>query len=277
MAVAAALASLVLLDGEPEWLTSEPSLAGRPPQRVLFLLPDTGFDPTEVAVPFVVLQRAGHRITVATESGRAAPSADQLVVNGYIFGLLGAKGENLEAYRAFQGSREAQSPIRWADAREEKFDALVLPGGHHKDMIPYLTSKVNQEIARRFLASGKPVGAICHGVLVLSRAGALSGRAVTTVARWMEWIAYLVTFPVYGTYHLDTTMPHFTQDEVEAAAGTYVTGPFNPVHTLWLSTSKDHSRSHTVRSGNLLTARFFGDAWAFAERFERMLGLSNKK
>ncbi len=88
----------------------------------------------------------------------------------------------------------------------------------------------------------------------------------------METIAHYLTYPLYGGYHLSTTGGGYTQREVErSGVRAFVSGPTNPLHTLYLSTEHDHSRSFTVRHGNVLTARFFGDAWAFGERFSRML------
>jgi putative intracellular protease/amidase len=264
----------LLLDREPEWVRSEHRV-GTGHKRVLMVLPDEGFDPTEAAAPFLILRAQGHSVVLATETG-APPRADPLVVNGYMLGLLGAKGANLAAYRAMEASPEASPtrPIKWSDADPAAFDALILPGGHAPEMVAYLSSPVVHDIARAFVAGGKPVGAICHGVLVLTRAGLGKefGLEVTTVHSWMETIAHYLTYPFYGGYHLSTTGGNYTQREVErSGVKSFASGPTNPLHTLYLSTEHDHSRSFTVKHGNILTARFFGDAWAFGERFSRML------
>jgi len=58
-------------------------------RTILFPLPDRDFDVTEVAVPWKLLTRAGHRVIFATESG-ATPAADPLLLTGVVFGQLGA-------------------------------------------------------------------------------------------------------------------------------------------------------------------------------------------
>ena len=60
------------------------------PRRVLLPLPDHDFDVTEVAVPWHYLTQAGHQVVFATESGGATPAADQRLLDGVIFGQLGA-------------------------------------------------------------------------------------------------------------------------------------------------------------------------------------------
>jgi putative intracellular protease/amidase len=58
--------------------------------QVLMPLPDRDFDVTEVAVPWWILNAAGHQVTFATEHGGSAPSADQRLLDGVVFGRLGA-------------------------------------------------------------------------------------------------------------------------------------------------------------------------------------------
>jgi protease I len=68
------------------------------------------------------------------------------------------------------------------DARQvktEDFDALVLPGGQiNPDMLRNDEGAV--ELVRQFVASGKPVAAICHGPWLLVEADALRGRQATS-------------------------------------------------------------------------------------------------
>ena len=49
--------------------------------RVLILLPQEGFDPTEVAVPWKALSEAGHDVVFATETGAQA-ACDQVTLTG---------------------------------------------------------------------------------------------------------------------------------------------------------------------------------------------------
>ncbi len=65
------------------------------------------------------------------------------------------------------------------NANPHDFDALVLPGGvinpDHLRMDPKAVNFI-----RQFVATGKPVAAICHGPWTLIEAGALNGKTVTS-------------------------------------------------------------------------------------------------
>jgi putative intracellular protease/amidase len=88
-------------------------------------------------------------------------------------------------------------------------------------MRQYLGSAVLREQVARFWATGKPVGAICHGVLVLARTrdsdgrSILAGRRTTCLPRYMERTAYLATAWRLGRYY--RTYPAYVEDEVKTA------------------------------------------------------------
>ena len=67
--------------------------------KVLIPLPDTDFDTTEVAVPWRLLTEAGHDVVFATEHGGSAPRCDQRLLDGVVFGKLGARPEPIAWYR----------------------------------------------------------------------------------------------------------------------------------------------------------------------------------
>src|SRR5436305_5444771 len=102
--------------------------------RVLMPLPDADFDTTEVAVPWKVLRGAGHEVVFATERGGSAPACDQRLIDGVIFGRLGAEPEAIAFYRELQEAPEFGTPIAWDDIEPEAFDGLVLAGGHASGM-----------------------------------------------------------------------------------------------------------------------------------------------
>jgi putative intracellular protease/amidase len=68
----------------------------------LIPLPDHDFDVTEVSVPWRVLTRRGHVVRFATERGGAAPAADPRLLDGVLFGRLGAAAEAKAFYREMQ-------------------------------------------------------------------------------------------------------------------------------------------------------------------------------
>src|ERR1022692_1282090 len=132
-------------------------------------LPDNDFDVTEVAVPWHILTAAGHRVTFATERAGTRPAADSRLLTGVLLGKLGAAAEAQLFYRQLTIDDDFLRTISWADIVPADFDGLILPGGHAPGMRQYLSALVLQEKAARFWALGRPVGAICHGTLVLAR------------------------------------------------------------------------------------------------------------
>ncbi|HUD15711.1 MAG TPA: type 1 glutamine amidotransferase domain-containing protein, partial [Acidimicrobiales bacterium] len=166
--------------------------------RVLMPLPDRDFDTTEVAVPWRLLTESGHTVTFATEDGGPTPECDPRLLTGVIFGQLGAEPEPIEFYRAMAESAAFADPVSWRSTDVSTFDGLVLPGGHAPGMRQYLGSPELQRQVAAFWALGRPIGAICHGVLVLARAtdpttgrSVLAGRRTTCLPKYMERGAYL--------------------------------------------------------------------------------------
>ena len=65
-----------------------------------------------------------------------------------------------------------------AEAREEEYDALLLPGGvGNPDRLRMDEAAV--ALIRAFDAAGKPIGAICHAPWLLAEADVLRGRRAT--------------------------------------------------------------------------------------------------
>ena len=243
--------------------------------RVLIPLPDHDFDVTEVSVPWRLLADAGHEIVFATEGGGVAPAADKRLLDGVLFGWLGAYEEPKAFYRQLVQATSFQHPIAWADVRPDDYDGLLLPGGHAPGMRQYLSSKELQGKVAEFWALGRPVGAICHGVLVCARTrdsrtgrSVIADRRTTCLPKYMERGAYYLTAWRLGRYY--RTYPAYVQDEVTAALndpGQFLRGP----RTQRRGTAADDSAAFVVQDGNYLSARWPGDAYLFAERFRRLL------
>src|SRR4051812_25670277 len=201
--------------------------------KVLIPLPDLDFDTTEVAVPWRLLAEAGHEVTFATEAGGDAPSCDPKLLTGVVFGQLGADPEPIEFYRELERDPAFRAPMAWSAVRADDFDGLILPGGHAPGMRQYLGSPVLQAKVAEFWATGRPVGAICHGVLVLARTidpatgrSVLHDRRTTCLTKFMERSAFFATAWRLGRYY--RTYPAYVQDEVVAALATstqFDTGP----------------------------------------------------
>jgi putative intracellular protease/amidase len=243
------------------------------PKAVLVPLPDRDFDVTEVAVPWRLLTRAGHRVVFATEHGGTPPAADPLLLDGVLFGQLGAEEQPKRFYRELERAPEFTQPVAWADLDPGAFDGLLLPGGHAPGMRQYLGSELLQAKVAAFWELGRPVGAICHGVLVLARAkrpgttqSVLFDRRTTCLPKYMERSAYLLTFWKLGRYY--RTYPEYVEDEVCAALSNpkrqFERGPRTLVAR---GTEEDERPAFVVEDGNYVSARWPGDAFLFTRRF----------
>ena len=232
-------------------------------------LPETDFDITEVALPWRLFRDAGLQVVFATPSGRGAPRCDPLLIEGPIFGMLGARPENLAHYRSLERDPAFCRPLAFAALEPEAYDALVLPGGHAPGMRPYLEDGVLQGVVARFSGLGRPIGAICHGTLVLARCrgpdghSLIAGRTMTCLPAWMELSAWALTAWKLGRYY--RTYDQTVQAEVKAALGRTGTLRIGPPHNRY-------DRPFVVRDGNLVSARWPGDAQAFAAAVLELLG-----
>ncbi|MDQ3339649.1 MAG: type 1 glutamine amidotransferase domain-containing protein [Myxococcota bacterium] len=233
--------------------------------KVLFPLPDHDFDVTEVAVPWKLLVEAGHEVVFATESGQP-PACDPLLITGVVFGLLGARAEPIAFYRELEKAPAFVSPVAWSTCDASAFDALFLAGGHAQGMKQYLGSEAVQALTRAFFAAGKPVAAICHGVLVAARAGVLAGRRTTCLPKYMERSAYLATFWRRGRYY--RTYPAYVEDEVRAAGPVFERGPRELSKR---GTRDDDTHAFVVEDGNYVSARWPGDAYLIAKKLLALL------
>ncbi|MDT5075479.1 MAG: hypothetical protein QOJ80_116 [Mycobacterium sp.] len=227
-------------------------------------------------MPWRLLTRMGHVVRFATERGGAAPAADQRLLDGVIFGQLGAADEPKAFYAEMQRDEQFCAPLAWSDVTVDEFDGLILPGGHAPGMRQYLGGAVLRDRVAEFWALDRPIGAICHGVLVLARTSdpttgrsLLYGRRTTCLPKYMERSAYLTTAWRLGRYY--RTYPAYVEDEVRAALrdGAYfVRGPRVLSKR---GTDTDDTPALVVEDGNYVSARWPGDAYLFAKRFAARL------
>jgi putative intracellular protease/amidase len=243
---------------------------------VLLPLPDNDFDVTEVAVPWKVLTRLGHRVVFATEAGGKAPNADPLLISGVLFGKLGAADGPKRWYSEMFADNGYRHPGRWSDIEPSEYDGLILPGGHAPGMRQYLGSRVLQAKVGAFWGLGRPVGAICHGVLVLARStdpytgkSVLFGRRTTCLTKQMERTAYWLTSWKLGRYY--RTYPDYVEDEVRAALRNGDQLQRGPRVGSTRGTDTDDEPAFVVEDGKYVSARWPGDAYLFAKRFAALL------
>jgi putative intracellular protease/amidase len=244
--------------------------------RILVPLPDRDFDVTEVAVPWKVLTRAGHEVVFATERG-ARPACDPRLLTGVLFGQLGAEPEPKAFYAEMAQSPAFAAPKTWAELDATAYDALLLPGGHAQGMKQYLAGEALFPKVLAFWQTGRPVAAICHGVIVLARtkdpatgASVLAERRTTCLPKYMERTAYFSTFWKLGRYY--RTYDAYVEDEVRGAlrdpTKQFVRGP---VSLTQRGTDADDGPAMVVEDGRYLSARWPGDAYLFAKKLLGML------
>jgi putative intracellular protease/amidase len=243
--------------------------------RVLVPLPDRDFDVTEVAVPWRLLTEAGHEVVFATEAG-VRPACDPLLLTGVVFGQLGADPEPQAFYAELERDPGFRSPLTWTALRVDDFDGLLLPGGHAPGMKQYLGSASLHEQVQRFWDLGRPVAAICHGVLTLARArdpssgrSLLWGHRTTCLPKYMEQVAYYLTAWKLGRYY--RTYPEYVEDEVRRLLGPEGWFTRGPITLGPRGSRHDDGPAFVVQDGRYLSARWPGDAYLLARRFLELL------
>ncbi|MFT4747874.1 MAG: protease I [Congregibacter sp.] len=248
-------------------------------KKILIPLPSYGFDPTEVAIPWKLLSKAGFEIVFATPAGIKA-SADNRMLKGNDLGIwrsiLQAREDAIDAFIEMESSQSFCNPLKYNDVYGENFDALLLPGGHDKGVKEYLESEVLQSHVVDFFVAQKPVGAICHGVVLVARSiDPESNRSViheyktTSLLNSQELLAYNLTRLWLNYYYL--TYPEITvEDEVKSVLSShenFIKGP----SPLLRDNHNKLGRGFFVRDKNYLSARWPGDAYNFSFEFIKMV------
>ena len=78
-------------------------------------------------------------------------------------------------------SYHIQADIAFRDVKPEEYVGIFVSGGRAPEYIRY--DKDLLRITKHFGAAKKPIGFTCHGVEIVSAAGVIAGRTVTTVAK----------------------------------------------------------------------------------------------
>jgi len=234
--------------------------------HILIPLPDHDFDPSESSFPWKICTERGWKLTFATENGDVA-ACDPRLLNGPIFGPLGAGPRALANYKKMSSSTEFQNPIKYTDIKVDDFDAVSLTGGHAPGMKQYLESEVLQRKMVEFFQQEKIIGSICHGMLVLARAidpetgkSVLWDYKVTALTKDLEFSGYALTFWLLGKRY--RTYECYVADEVRGMLKdpkNFKNGPL----MVW---------PFVVQDRNLVTSRWPLDAPLYANRFAEMVG-----
>ena len=241
-------------------------------KKIVIPLPSSDFDPTETAIPWKILRSNNILVIFATPNAQIA-SCDQRMLLGtglrLLSPLLAADQNARSAYKEMISSEEFNNPISWDALNIADYDGIILPGGHAKGMLDYLESGRLAAIVSEFFKMNLPVGAICHGVILASRAktaegkSVLHGRKTTALLATQELTAWLLTCLWLKDYY--RTYKQTVESEVKSVLSNpdnFIRGPF-PL--------KRDGDGFVVQDGNYLSARWPGDARAFAQAFVKML------
>jgi protease I len=248
-------------------------------KKILIPLSTYGFDPTEVAIPWKLLTGAGFEISFTTPKGTKA-SPDIRMLKGVDLGIwksmLKTRQDAVDACIEMQSSHEFCNPLKYSDVKEDLFDGLLLPGGHDKGVKEFLESKILQSLVVDFFTAKKPVGAICHGVVLAARSinpktnlSVIHEYKTTSLLNSQELLAYNLTRFWLGDYYL--TYPEITvEDEVKSVLSRkelFITGPT----PLFRDNIGKLGRGFFVRDKNYLSARWPGDAYNFSIEFIKLV------
>ncbi len=250
------------------------------PYTVLVPLPHLGCDPSEVGIPCKLMQEAGFKLVFATPSGQVAQT-DPVMLTGNRLSLLkpvlAARKDAVTAYNQVAASNAFLNPMKYNELDKQQFDAIYLPGGHDKPVKEYLESEILHHLIAVFFETNKPVGAICHGVVLVARSkhpqtgkSVLYNYQTTALLKSQELLGYQLTRLWMSDYYL--TYPGLTvEDEVISVLknkNQFKKGPFSIVR----DTPTQKGRGFYVQDRNYISARWPGDLYRFTAQFIKMVG-----
>ena len=178
-------------------------------RKILMLCGDYAED-YETMVPFQTLLAVGHTVHAVAPNKKAGDW-----VHTAIHDFEGA-----QTYSEKPGHRFTLNAT-FDEVRPEAYDALVIPGGRAPEYLRMHSRVV--EIARHFLATDKPVAAVCHGAQLLAATGLIKGRKVSA------YPACQVEVELAGAEYMGIPVDQAVTDR------NLVTAPAWPAHPAWLS------------------------------------------
>ncbi|MFN8112820.1 MAG: type 1 glutamine amidotransferase domain-containing protein [Solirubrobacterales bacterium] len=249
-------------------------------RSVHFLLPASDYDPTEAAIPWQALRDAGIEVRFATPDGEPAFADRRLTDDGFslLSRFLMTKDDALGTYRRMATDPAFLAPASHVEVELGPGDGVYVPGGHAKGVRTLIESEPAQRLVAEAMARDLPLGAVCHGVLLLARArdpetgrSPLYGRRTTALTESMELAAWNLTRIWLHDYY--RTYPETVEAEVKAALAS--PSDFEPGPRLSRRDSADRlDRGFTVRDGNYLSARWPGDCHRFGLEFAALVAES---
>ncbi|SNS51009.1 Putative intracellular protease/amidase [Streptosporangium subroseum] len=135
----------------------------------------TGFWAEELVAPYEIFHDARHEITLATPGG-VVPTVDARSLSPQVNG--GQENADRIARKLAEIS-QLQHPARLEDVGPEDLDAYdaVFYAGGHGPMEDLAVDAVSGRLLVAALASGKPLGIVCHGPAALLATASDDGRS----------------------------------------------------------------------------------------------------
>lgn len=178
-------------------------------KNILLIAGDFGED-YEIMVPFQALQMVGHTVH-AVCPGKESGDTIKTAVHDF---------EGDQTYSEKPGHNFTLNAT-FSEIDPADYDALVISGGRAPE---YLRRKDGLlETVNHFVEKQKPIAAICHGLQILSAAGAVKGRTITA-------------YPACGPEMQAAGADYKDVEPTEAVVdGNLVTSPAWPGHPKWLA------------------------------------------
>jgi protease I len=135
-------------------------------KRVLIVTGDA-VETHELFYPFWRLKEAGVAVTVAAPSKKEA-----------LFTVVHDFEPGWETVTEKPGYRFLGVDVACKDVKPADYDGLLLPGGRAPEYLRVCPEV--EPIVRHFFVTDKPVAAMCHGVLLITKFGLAKARRMTT-------------------------------------------------------------------------------------------------
>ncbi|GAA2765850.1 type 1 glutamine amidotransferase domain-containing protein [Streptomyces paradoxus] len=130
----------------------------------------TGFWAEEAVTPYQAFRAAGHEIVVATPGGVVPPLDQGSLAPQFNGGEEGAR----KVADALASISEIQHPVKLEDVDLDDYAAVFYPGGHGP-MEDLAVDAVSGKLLIDVLASGRPLGVVCHAPAALLAATKADG------------------------------------------------------------------------------------------------------
>jgi putative intracellular protease/amidase len=210
--------------------------------RVLMMVARRGTATHEVMVPLNALLRAGASVVFGSDTAgevRCDPVCDALAAVERLF-TPSPRYRDALCPRTLIAERVASDDLSIFD----RFDAVVVPGGHGRVFGDFLKSALVRDVVHSFASSGRLVALECHSVFAGAVAGARGeaplahGREVTCWPGAYERV--LGVWPFLGRYF--------------KPVGRYVEDVVSPVAAAVHTDALPWRMPHVVVDGNLITS-----------------------